>query len=171
MSWRAEVVVQRIEERLDAIRESVPSINPPAAHWLDSNAGPSYCWHCVHIARGAEFDLGAPIKQAEWFERQDDWVEAFYDGIDGGFDTECDSTAACDICRRTLSYILTDYGVEDEIDYYRECPLAEVRDEDSYALGRLALNVWSGAKRSQILGVAVAVNQAWRLLNRAVSPC
>lgn len=81
-------------------------------------------------------------------------------------DTTSDSAAACDICRCTLSYILTDYGVQDEIQYWRESQLVAVRDEDSYALDRLCLNVYERSPRAMLLGAAIAVNQAWRLVAR-----
>lgn len=160
---REELIYERMSQRLSAIMEAVPPINPPAQYWLDSDAGPSYCWNCVIIARGREFELGPLLTRPEWYER-DKWEDAYFEGIDGGFDTSSDSSAACDICRKTLSYILTDYGVEQEMDYFRECPLVELRDEDTYALDRLALNIWEGSSRKDILGAAIVVNQAYRLL-------
>lgn len=160
---RAALVSKRIDDRRYAVLEAVPPIQPPAAHWLDSDAGPSYCWRCAHIARGKEFDLGTPIDPPPSYQR-DEWMDAFYEGIDGGFDTTSESTAACDICRCTLSYILTDSGVEEELGYWREQPLMLVRDEDSYALDRLCLNIYKGSPRAILLGAAIAVNQAYRLI-------
>jgi len=161
---RAELIVDRINDRLDAIHKAVPPIRPPAAFWLDSDAGPSYCRKCAVIARGREFELGPLLVDGLTYDRSE-WEDLFFEGIDGGFDTTSDSAAACDICGRTLSYILTDYGVESEIAYYREAPLCAVRDEDTYALDRLCLNVYEGSTRSQILGAAIAVNQAFRILS------
>lgn len=166
MSDRAHLICERISKRLDVITRAVPPIKPEAAHWLNSDGGPSYCWECAIIARGREFELGPLIKINPWWHRRDEWEDSYFDGIDGGFDTQSDSTVACEICGNTLSYILTDDGVESEIEYYGEAPLITVRDEDSYALDRLALNIWSGAKRRLILGVAVAVNQAFRLVQK-----
>lgn len=160
---RNSLIADRINERLTAICEAVPPIQPGAAYWLDSDAGPSYCHGCAIIARGREFELGPLLQVPDWYCR-DDWQQAYFDGIDGGFDTHSDSTQACGICGKTLSYILTDDGVEQETNYYREAPLITVRDEDSYALDRLALNIWAGSPRTMLLGVAVAINQAWRLL-------
>jgi hypothetical protein len=57
------------------------------------------------------------LEVPDWYCRND-WQREFFAGIDGGFDTESASTAACEICRKTLSYILTDYGVQQEIDLY-----------------------------------------------------
>jgi hypothetical protein len=163
MSDRGNLIVKRMTERLCAIYAAVPPIDPPASYWLDSDAGPSYCKKCVKIARGKEFDLGAPIVD-EVSYNWDDWVGAFYDGIDGGFDTHSDSTQACEICGCTLSYILSDYGVDEEIEYYLESPIVELRPEDSYALDRLTLNIWGGGSRKKIVGAAAIVNRAWRLL-------
>lgn len=163
MGNREKLLCARITERLDVVEKAVPKIEPEAAHWLDSDSGPSYCWECAIVARGREFELGPLLTRPKWFER-DEWECAYFDGIDGGFDTESDSTIACEICGKTLSYILTDYGIESEIEYYREAPLIVVRDEDSYALDRLVLNVFEGSKRHMILGVAIAVNKAFRLI-------
>lgn len=169
MSERAELIVRRMEERLHVIMDRVSRIKPECAYWLDSDAGPSYCRKCVILARGREFELGPPLVDEEWYFR-DDLMDAFYSGIDGGFDTTSDSTQACNTCGKTLSYILSDYGVEQEIEYYREAPLCQVRDEDSYALDRLTLNIWPGEKRHMILGVAMAVNQAYRLTHPTEGP-
>lgn len=165
MSARARLVVQRMTARLDEIMTAIPPIKPGAAYWLDSDCFPSYCRECVQIARGNEFCLGRPISEerAHW---RDEWQDAFWEGIDGGFDTTSDSTAACEICGCTLSYILTDEGVRTEVDYYREEPLAVLRDEDSYALDRLTLNVYEGSLRRMVLDVAIIVGQAWRLLKQ-----
>ena len=169
MESRSAWIAARIDERLAIIRAAVPPLNPPAAFWLDSDAGPSYCRRCVRIARGQEFDLGVPLEDVPFY-RRDEWEDAFWEGIDGGFDTESDTTLACDICGQTLSYILADYGVDSEVAYYREAPLVAVRDEDSYALDRLALNIWEGAPRRRILGVSIAVNQAYRLVQGVRGP-
>lgn len=166
MSDRAHLICERINERLCAIQQAVPPIKPEAAHWLNSDGGPSYCWECAIVARGREFELGPLIEVQPWWHGRSEWEDVYFDGIDGGFDTTSDSTIGCEICGTTLSYILTDYGVESEIEYYRDAPLIIVRDEDSYALDRLALNIWAGAERRIILGVAVAVNQAFRLVQK-----
>lgn len=163
---RKALIVRRMEERLAEVCAAVPPLDPPSAHWLDSDAGPDYCFDCAIIARGCEFELGPLIHVPAWYQRNE-WHDAFFEGIDGGFDTTSDSASACSICHRTLSYILTEGGVLSEIDYYREAPLVAVRDEDSYALDRLALNVWAGHPNKAIItGVAMAVNQAWRVVQR-----
>lgn len=167
MTDRAQLLCDRIHDRLHVVCQAVPPIRPEAAYWLDSDAGPSYCHACVRVARGREFELGPLLAEPAWYDR-DEWCDAFFDGIDGGFDTTSDSTQYCEICRKTLSYILTDYGVEEEMSYFRENPLVIVRDEDSYALDRLTLNIYSGSSRHTILGVALAVNQAFRLVAQQI---
>lgn len=160
---RISAIVERLNSRLDAVIKAVPPIRPPSAYWLNSDGGPSYCYDCVKIARGKEFELGTLIVDEPYFAR-DEWADAFHEGFDGGFDTTSDSSQACAICRCTLSYILSDYGVEEELSYWRESPLMTLRDEDTYALDRLTLNIGEWSPRAQILGAAMAVNQAYRLL-------
>ncbi len=164
MSARNALIANRLNDRLWRICEVVPPIQPGPQFWLESDAGPSYCWPCAIKARAEEFGFGIPLHDSNRWCCETDLEEAFYEGIDGGRDLEGDSTQHCDTCGTTLSYILTDYGVDEEVGYWLENPLCEVRAEDTYALDRLALNIWEGAKRSQILGVSAAVNQAWRLL-------
>lgn len=164
LKTRAELIANRINERLQVIVKAVPPIKPGPMYWLDSDAGPSYCWDCAIKARGYEFEFGPPIENRPFYQRTE-LEDAFYSGIDGGFDTTNDSTGMCETCGTTLSYILTEYGVEQEIDYYRRAPLIALRDEDTYALDRLALNVWAGSPKSMLVGVAIAINQAFRLLD------
>lgn len=159
---REQLILDRIECRLRSVLDAVPPLKAPSAYWLHSDAGPSYCRRCVRIARGREFELGLLLQYVRPYLR-DDWEDTFWDGVDGGFDTTSDNTAACEICRITLSYILTDYGVDDELTYWVENPLTDVRDEDAYALDRICLNLFDGSKRSTILAAAIAVGQAFRL--------
>jgi hypothetical protein len=154
--------------RLRAIYEVVAPIEPGAQYWLNSDCGQSYCVTCINIARGAEFDLGCPVHDPPPYS-QDGWEKAFSDGIDGGYDLESDTASACEICGRTLSYILTDEGAQNEIEYYREATLITLRDEDVYALDRMVLNIWAGSPRHMILGASIGVNKAWRLLTASKS--
>jgi len=158
---RNSLIADRIDDRMWAICKAVPPIEPPSTHWLNSDAGPSYCRECAVKARAEEFGLGEPLDRIWW--RRTDLEDAFYGGIDGGFEASSEVPEACDTCGRTLSYILTEGGVRDEANCYLEHPLTELREEDSYALGRLTLNVWHGTKRRLLLDVAVIVNHAFRL--------
>lgn len=165
--WHRErVIAARINERVREICKAVPPIEPPAIHWLSSDASESYCWTCAIVARGREFELGPVLSVIDHWQR-DEWQRAFFEGIDGGFDIESESVEACAICGCTLSYILTDYGLEAELSYHADLPIGDIRDEDSYALDRLALNVFGGMKRVNLLGVAIVVNRAFRSIGGA----
>jgi hypothetical protein len=160
---RSGLVVERIEARLAEILLAVPPLNPGLCYWLHEDATESFCRKHVIEERGRAFDLGAPLRDSEFYDR-DDWEDAFWEGIGATEGGESDHTEACARCGETLSYVLTDGGMRSEIDYYLEAPLVIIRDEDSYALDRLALNIWGGSPRGDIVGVAAAVNQAWRII-------
>ncbi|MDE2597767.1 MAG: hypothetical protein KGL44_12915 [Sphingomonadales bacterium] len=166
MNVRQKLIAERIRDRIWRICEIVPPIKPEPQFWLESDCGPSYCHSCAIKARADEFGLGVPLRDSNRWHCETDLEEAFYDGIDGGRDLESDSTAACYSCGETLSYILTDYGVTEELGYYLESPLASVRAEDSYALDRLCLNIYEGSSRKILLEAAVVVNQAWQLVGQ-----
>lgn len=160
---RAELIADRLRDRVWAIMDRVPPLDPGPCYWLEEDSSASYCRRHAIIARGREFDLGAPLVDNDWY-RHDDWEGAFWDGIGRTRDGTSDVTERCHVCGETLSYILTDEGVDQELDYWLENPLIQVRDEDVYALDRLSLNVWAEGNRRRLLGVAAAVNQAWRLV-------
>ncbi|NIJ37884.1 hypothetical protein FHR22_002587 [Sphingopyxis panaciterrae] len=114
--------------------------NPPSQHWLESDAGTSYCWDCAVVARGREFELGPLLTISPWYSRND-WQEAFFAGIDGGdwYSAIEDGTKRCDRCGCTLHYWLTDYGLDEEIAYWRDVDFADASDtqETAYAIDRL----------------------------------
>lgn len=149
-----------LEERL---YEAVPPIHPGYQWWLLSDASYSYCYDCVDTARGWEFELGRPLRAPLPFEHTDDYVDAFYAGIDGGFQTTGDErTRACHICGRTLDYTLTDYGVDDELVYYAENPgFTTVGPEETYAISRICMNLtWGGAPADKVEAAIAIVEQA-----------
>lgn len=160
---RAELVWKRAEQRLADLELAYPSIRPPAAFWLVSDAGPSYCRPCAVKARAKELKLDKPPQDGPSYRRSDKGDE-FFEGIDGGFDTNSEHAEHCDTCGDTLSYILTDYGVDAELDYIAEAPITELNGETSYSLDRIALNIWPGANRKRLLGVSAAIASVWRLL-------
>lgn len=159
---RAALIAERTRSRADEICAAIPPSKPGPQYWLESDAGPDYCRPCVIVARGKEFELGPLIAESERW-RRDDWQDAYFDGIDGGRDIESDNAAHCSRCGISLSYILTDYGAEQEASYWLEAPLVEIRPDDSYDLDRLVLNVWEGMNRRRLLLIAAAVGQAYRL--------
>lgn len=166
MGEREEQIVARAESRVEEICNAHPPITPGAQYWLDSDAGPNYCRVCVVHARGWEFELGPLIVTHPW-HRRDDWEDAYWEGIDGGFDLESENAASCDRCGCTLQYTLTDYGAEQEASYWLESPVAVMNGETSYGLDRLALNLYHGMKRKRLLMICAVVGQTYRTFKGA----
>jgi hypothetical protein len=162
---RVALIAERAQARLAEVCAKVPPLDPGPCYWMHEDATESFCRKHAIQAWGRRFDLGPPLVDADWY-RRDEWEQAFYEGIGASSDSESDHPEACARCGETLSYVLTDSGVRDEIQYYREAQLVAVRDEDTYALDRLSLNVWPGAPRWMVVGVALAINQAWRIVQR-----
>lgn len=159
---RATQIVQRAERRVAEICEAIPPINPPPQYWLMSDAGTDYCRGCVIVARGHEFELGPLlIESTDWYHR-DDWQDAYFEGIDGGRDIEGESASNCSRCGKTLSYILTDYGAEQEALYWLECPADQMNGETSYGLDRLGLNLYEGMERRRLLLICAVVGHTYR---------
>lgn len=128
----------------------VPSNNPPVCHWLETDGGTSYCHECARLARAKEMGIFSPPEQPAWklqyedyqeYERLSDLVEAFEEGIGGGWDTHSDHMEYCDTCGKQLSCILTEYGVDEFLDCYFEHPYSNINDESAYTLERVFLNL------------------------------
>lgn len=169
MQNREEILYARLSSRLDVVLNAVTPIDPPPQYWLESDCCASYCRQHARDARWIEMgNVGPTWPDQDWY-RRDEINRNMNEGIgcymphNAG---EGDSSAVCDTCGCTLDYILTDYGVEQEIDYWLENPLAIVRDEDSYALDRLCLNIYEGSPRRILIRALAAVNQAWRIVER-----
>ncbi|MGR4893395.1 hypothetical protein ACIPPQ_20415 [Sphingopyxis sp. LARHCG72] len=148
--------LDRLENELYAL---VPPLDPAPCHWLDSDATFSYCWACARQARWEEMGNVGPAPFEIAFYYRDPIEENIRGGIDGGFDASAsDSPESCEGCRRTLRHTLTEYGVETELDHFREHPgFQVVRDEDSYVISRICLNLtWSGAPDDQV-GEAIKI--------------
>lgn len=162
---RAALILERLKERFAAVCAAVPPLDPESCYWLEDDATESYCRVHAIEARAREFGLGPPLDDRKWYHRTE-LEDAFFAGIGAnhGGGGESDHTEACSVCGRTLVYSLTDYGLRDEITYWLENPIAVLRDEDVYALDRMEAHVWAGCGRDILLGVAAAVNQAWRLV-------
>lgn len=163
---RAELICARAEARVAEICEAFPPLKPGPQYWLDSDAGPDYCLSCVIVARGWEFELGPLIVERPWF-RRDDWEDAYWEGIDGGFDIESENAASCTRCGATLQYTLTDYGAQQEASYWLESPVAYMNEETSYGLDRLALNLYHGMERKRLLMICAVVGQTYRTFKEA----
>lgn len=159
--------LRELETRLYA---AVPPIHVRPQWWLTSDAGPSYCGECVDIARGREFELGRPLTPT--YHRNTSLERAFAEGIDGGFQTSGDdSPRACDICRCTLDYTLTEHGVAEELAYYAENPgFAEVGPEDTFAILQICLDLtYGGADPDQVEAAIVMVEAALAALSKPAS--
>lgn len=163
---RDKAIADRTRARADEICAAIPPIKPGPQYWLMSDAGPDYCRPCVIVARGHEFELGPLIVERPWF-RRDDWEDAYWEGIDGGFDIESENAASCDRCGCTLQYTLTDYGAEQEASYWLESPVAHMNGETSYSLDRLTLNLYHGMARKRLLMICAVVGQTYRTFKEA----
>lgn len=119
---RAQILAGHVRDLAWKLAEIMPPIEPGPAYWLESDSGESYCRHHAIEARAEEFGLGPLIDPDKpWFFRTD-LEDAFWDGISATRDGECDHTEHCSVCGEPLSYILTDYGFEQEIDHWISQP-------------------------------------------------
>jgi hypothetical protein len=163
-SERAKLIVNRINERFYELVEKHPRLEPENCCWLHSDAAESYCWEHAIEARAKEFGLGIPLDRP-WYSRTP-LEDAFFEEIGSYSDGESDNTEACTKCGKTLSYILTDYGVQSELALTVESPLNELGEESMYLLDRLCLNVWHDMPRRQLLDTAIVVGHAYRQSNK-----
>lgn len=164
LSARAALVAGRINKRYHAIAAAVPPARPALCCWLESDASESLCFPHAVEARGREFDFAKPLDPYRPFYRRTDLEHAFHDGIGASRDGEAEHSEQCATCGRTLSYILTDWGVEQELTYWLDNPVARLDPETVYALDRLCVNTWAGMKRRNLIELAIVVGQAFRLL-------
>lgn len=166
MSEKPHNRLRRLEGELIAL---APPIDPPALHWLNSDATFSYCWNCAIVARGREFELGPLLVVSRW--HPDEWERRFFEGIDGGFDgAPSDHPERCEICGCTLRHTLSDYGVAEEITHYLAHPAAAVSAEQAYAIERICLNLtWAGADAAEVGGAISIVEAALATARQAVS--
>lgn len=91
------------------------------------------------IARGKEFELGRPLVDCDYYER-DEWEEAFWGGVDRYPYRQAghsDITESCYICGITLDYWLTDYGIKEEIDHWEGAEMSGNLSEIAYNLDRM----------------------------------
>lgn len=147
----------------------VPPLDPPALHWLDSDATYSYCWPCARKARWHEMgNVGEPPAESDWWNR-DPIEENIRSGIDGGFDSaSSDTPESCEICGCTLQHTLTDYGVSAELSHFAENPgFVTVGPEDSYVISRICMNLtWDGADEQEVAAATKIVEDALSALRQ-----
>jgi hypothetical protein len=122
-----------------AVCNAAPDLNPPPMHWLESDASASYCRRCIMTARGAEFDLGTPLADTDYYQR-DEWEDAFWEGI-GSYPHRqagtSDVTETCYLCGVTLAYWLTDAGIKEELHHWSDAVMSGDLSEIAYNLDRL----------------------------------
>lgn len=125
---------------------AVPPVDPPACHWLNSDAGPSYCRKCAWEARWKELPtVGLAPEEPDWLHRSE-LEELMAGGIDGceGMGGESDTPETCETCGCTLEYLLTEYGQDEELLHFTENPITPdtvISGETTYALGRAFMNL------------------------------
>jgi hypothetical protein len=159
--------VDMFELRQQVCEHSFPR-NPPDQHWLDSDATFSYCWPCARQARWEEMGNVGPAPFETAFYYRDPIEENIRDGIDGGvgYSGTSDTTVQCEACGDTLHYWLTDYGISDEIGYWRDEWSGRICDaqEEAYALDRLF-----EAYGDELQAEVAAIAQRWLAALRAQS--
>lgn len=154
----------RIYDLERELYDLVPQAEMPPCYWLNSDGGPSYCWPCARQARWEEMGNVGPAPFETAFYYRDPIEENIRDGIDGGFDCHADHTEHCETCGCVLSHLLTDYGQEQELDFYEQegCYVA-IDGEGTYLIGRAVMNLdWHEADPKK---VAIAT----RLLEDAIA--
>jgi len=149
----AQAPWERLYELEHRIYAAVPPIDPPGCHWLNEDAGTSYCWECARKAAWKSLGrAGEPPAEPDWWDRSED-EKLIRDKIDGPSSGESDSGEACHTCRRTLSHLLSGTGVDEELGHFAQCPIEDyhgIDGEQSYVLSRIFMNLtgpWADAKR------------------------
>lgn len=139
--WKRLVILER------QIIAAVPPVQPQACHWLDSDSAPSYCRKHAWEARWGEMPTVGPCPEEPDRFRRSDFDEFLASGIDGrmqGMPGESDGPLRCDTCGCTLEYVLTDYGVAEELSHFEAYPVRlgdKVDGEHTYALTRIFMNL------------------------------
>lgn len=149
----------------EEIINAVPAIDPPACHWLDSDAGPSYCRKHAWEARWKELPSFGPCPEEPFWFRRSDLEELMADGIDGcaNMGSESDTSEICETCGCTLEYLLTEYGQAEELAHYDEHPVEPgevITGEQTYALSRIFMNLDHPTAKPEILTAAIKLAEA-----------
>lgn len=135
---------ERLRTLGERINAAVPPIDPPGCHWLNEDAGTSYCWDCARKAAWTAMGkTGDPPAEGDWWKRTK-VEQGIRDRIDGPASGESDSGEACATCSRTLEHLLSDHGRDEELAHFAQNPIApgDTFDaEQSYVLSRIFLNL------------------------------
>lgn len=144
------------------IYQLVPPIDPPTCHWLNSDAGPSFCRKHAWEARWKELPSFGPCpEEPDWFRRSE-MEELMADGIDGGPGMGCtsDHPEHCATCGRTLEYLLTETGRGEELVHFADNPITEdtvIDGEQTYAIGRIFMNLTHPGADPEEVGAALKI--------------
>ena len=114
-----------IQRRLEAVFLTGASrIDEWPEHWLAGEGvdqGESYCLPC------AEEEVENLIKK----NHSDDYF------VDGGWGTDGDSQAFCEICNRYLNNSFTECACEEEIRHFTDCGFNPLSADDCYSMDRV----------------------------------
>lgn len=115
---------QELHEWIDAVSQELDKreAKAPPLYWRDDDDG-EYCRECF----GKLFPT-------------DDWG----DGWGGGaYNSEQDCCVHCETCGKLLSYVLTDYGAEEELNHFEDNEWDWDAPDDCYHIARM-LGCWVG---------------------------
>lgn len=128
------------------IRQSAARYEVQPEYWINGDDDSlSYCYDCA-VKRVAE--LQAMVSPAD-----PETAEEYHVG--GGYGWDDDSRAFCETCQTPLDTTFTDYGCEQELDYFEEDGLVLTSAEDCYSFELiLATCFWDGHETERINAVA-----------------
>ena len=95
--------------------------------------GLSYCEACIHALRPNA-------------EKGEDYLRAYPPG-------ESDGRVACEECSRLLQYTLTNYGLEEQLEYFKEDGWDWNNPQDCYELNRVVNGVCSDEDKRRLVQV------------------
>lgn len=166
---------ERLRELEILICEAVPPIQPPPAHWLEADCSESFCYEHARDARWIEMgNVGPTYPDTDRWWARDDVQEHMHEGI-GGYMARCpgdsDSSEQCATCGCTLEYLLTDYGVDEELRHFADYPIEPgdtINGDVTYALTRIFINLeWGGADPEKVAAALVIAEGAWAAIEHA----
>ena len=110
---------EKLERLFNAGRDRIPS---EPEYWIhNADEGLSYCYDCC------EKEVARLLKENPAGDYS----------VDGGWGTEGDSTPFCEICGKRLENTLTDYGGEEELDYFLENGFNPKSDDDCRSMAEV----------------------------------
>lgn len=127
--------------------ESHALSDAPYPHWLcgDGYTGSSYCGPCAKAELAKQKSINRNAVKRKASKRV-----GFF--VDGGWGShEEDGCCHCETCGCLLAYVLTDYGVESELDHYSDTPFPPVSETEAYHIARI---VWGAPTDERVLELA-----------------